>query len=370
MTTLLVTNDFPPRQGGIQTFLHQLVLRQPSGSVVVFASDYPGSAEFDAAQPFPVVRASTPMLLPTPSRTRQAVALARRHGADTAWFGAAAPLGLMAASLRRAGVKRVVATTHGHELGWAQLPVARSLLRRIGSHADVVTYLTEYSYARLTPVIPAQRLRRLAPGVDVDAFSPGVDGGTIRRRYGLGAAPVAVCVSRLVPRKGQDVLIRSWPQVRRQIPNAQLLIVGSGRDERRLRRLAGTGVTITGAVPAAALPACYAAGDVFAMPCRTRRGGLDVEGLGIVFLEASATGLPVVVGDSGGAPDAVRDGQTGYLVNGRDQAAVTAKIVELLADPGRRKAFGAAGRRWVEQEWSYEAAAARLTGLLVPGSSS
>lgn len=365
MTTLLVTNDFPPRQGGIQNFLYELTIRQPIGSLVVFASDHPESAAFDATLPFPVVRAPTSMLLPTPRRTRQAAALARAHGCRTVWFGAAAPLGLMAPALRRGGgIERVVASTHGHEVGWAKLPVARRLLRRITADADVVTYLTGYTRDRLAPVLGTAKLQSLSPGVDVAAFSPNVDGRAVRDRYRLGDAPVALCVSRLVPRKGQDVLVAVWPQVRAEVPDARLLIVGGGRSEARLRRRAGAGVAFTGAVPTAELPAHYAAGDVFAMPCRTRRGGLDVEGLGIVFLEASATGLPVIVGDSGGAPDAVRDGVTGYLVDGRDHEAVAARLVELLADPARATAFGRAGRAWVEQSWTYAAVAARLTELL------
>jgi phosphatidylinositol alpha-1,6-mannosyltransferase len=369
--TLLITNDFPPRPGGIQQFVHNLAVRQPAGSVVVYASTWRGAAAFDAEQPFEVVREDTSVLLPTPRAARRAAEVARAHGCDTAWFGAAAPLGLLAAGLRRtAGVERAVALTHGHEIGWAALPGARSLLRRIARGADVMTYLGEYQRVRLERAVHGlTALRRLAPGVDVDAFHPGVDGGEVRRRHRLGGRPVIVCVSRLVPRKGQDMLIRALPEVRRRVPGTALLLVSGGPYRRRLERLAAeqgvaADVVFTGSVPWAELPAHYVAGDVYAMPCRTRAGGLDVEGLGIVYLEASACGLPVVGGDSGGAPDAVLDGETGFVVGGRDLGALTDRLVDLLANPAKAAAMGTAGRAWVERDWRWEAQAARMTELL------
>jgi phosphatidylinositol alpha-1,6-mannosyltransferase len=371
MRTLLVTNDFPPRPGGIQSFVHNLAVRQPPGSLVVYASTWPGAEKFDAEQPFEVVREDTGMLLPTRQVGRRAVELARSYGCDAVWFGAAAPLGLLAGRLRReAGVARAVALTHGHEVGWAALPGPRSLLRRIGRGQDVVTYLGEYTRRRLARVLAGlTELRRLVPGVDVDAFHPDVDGSEVRNRYGLAGRPVVVCVSRLVPRKGQDTLIRALPAVRRRVPDAALLVVGGGRYRPALARLArdagvGSDVVFTGSVPTAELPVYYAAGDVYAMPCRTRRGGLDVEGLGIVYLEASATGLPVVAGDSGGAPDAVRHGETGYVVPGRDRARLVDRLARLLTDRALAARLGAAGRAWVETEWRWDTQAARLQRLL------
>jgi phosphatidylinositol alpha-1,6-mannosyltransferase len=311
------------------------------------------------------------MLLPTPRVARRVEQLARERGCDTVWFGAAAPLGLLAGGLRRrAGVGRVLALTHGHEAGWAALPGARGLLRRIGREADVVTYLGEYFRSRLGRVIgDLTRLERLAPGVDTEAYHPGIDGTEVRQRYGLAGRPVVVCVSRLVPRKGQDVLVRALPQVKRAVPDAALLIVSGGPYRRTLERLVREhgverDVRFTGAVSWAELPAHYAAGDVFAMPCRTRRRGLDVEGLGIVYLEASATGLPVLAGDSGGAPDAVREGETGFVVPGRDVDAVAERLVTLLRDRALAARMGAAGRAWVESEWRWENQAARLRALL------
>ncbi|HET9383146.1 MAG TPA: glycosyltransferase family 4 protein [Streptomyces sp.] len=377
--TLIVTNDFPPRPGGIQAFLHNMALRLDPERLVVYASTWKHGAEgrratadFDAEQPFRVVRDRTTMLLPTPGATRRAVGLLREHGCTSVWFGAAAPLGLMAPALRRAGAERIVATTHGHEAGWAQLPAARQLLRRIGEHTDTLTYLGEYTRSRiagaLTPAAAA-RMTQVPPGVDEKTFHPGSGGDEVRARLGLTDRPVVVCVSRLVPRKGQDTLIRALPRILAAEPDTVLLIVGGGPYENDLRRLAaGTGVAgsvrFTGAVPWPELPAHYGAGDVFAMPCRTRRGGLDVEGLGIVYLEASATGLPVVAGDSGGAPDAVLDGETGWVVRGTSPEESADRIVTLLADASLRRRMGERGRQWVEEKWRWDLLAETLKTLL------
>jgi phosphatidylinositol alpha-1,6-mannosyltransferase len=368
--TLVVTNDFPPRQGGIQAFVHEMAIRQPSGSVVVYASDHHGSAPFDAAQPFPVLRHPSGLLLPTPAARRRVTAALEDFGCTAVWFGAAAPLGLMAPALRAAGAQRIVATTHGHEAGWAMLPGARQALHRIGEGCDVVTYLGDYFRTRLATTVGRDaELVQLTPGVDTDTFRPDVDGSAVRARYGLTGRPVIVCVSRLVPRKGQDTLIHALPAVRRQVRDAALLLVGAGRYRDELETLAASlgvadAVVFAGGVPHRELPGHFAAGDVFAMPCRTRRGGLDVEGLGIVFLEASASGLPVIVGDSGGAPDAVRDGETGLLVDGRDVSAVADRLIQLLRDDALRARMGAAGRAWAERDWRWDVLADRLHALL------
>ena len=377
--TLIVTNDFPPRPGGIQSFLHNMALRLDPERIVVYASTWKRSREgveataaFDTEQPFTVVRDRTTMLLPTPGATRRAAGLLREHGCTSVWFGAAAPLGLMAPALRKAGAERLVATTHGHEAGWAQLPAARQLLCRIGESTDTVTYLGEYTRSRIAGALTpsaAARMVQLPPGVDEKTFHPDSGGDEVRARLGLTERPVVVCVSRLVPRKGQDTLIRAMPRILADEPEAVLLIVGGGPYEKDLRRLAhDTGVAasvrFTGAVPWPELPAHFGAGDVFAMPCRTRRGGLDVEGLGIVYLEASATGLPVVAGDSGGAPDAVLDGETGWVVRGGDPDESADRITTLLADPELRRRMGERGRTWVGEKWRWDLLAEHLRALL------
>jgi len=368
---LVVTNDFPPRPGGIQSFVHGLVSRMPPDDVVVLTSRWRGWEEWDAEQPYEVVRADTSVLLPTPVVRRQAVELLRSRECTSVWFGAAAPLGLLAPALRAAGAQRLVATTHGHEVGWSLLPAARRLLRRIGASVDVMTYLGEFTRGHLARALGpsyGDRLARLTPGVDATVFRPG-RGAAIRASLGLTDRPVVVCVSRLMPRKGQDVLLRALPAIRSAVPDAALLLVGGGPSRGDLERYVDRAglrphVVLTGSVPAAELPSYYGAGDVFAMPCRTRLGGLDVEGLGMVFLEAAACGLPVVAGRSGGAPDAVRDGETGVLVDGSSARDVADAVGALLSDPAGATAMGARGREWVEQEWSWERSVASLRGWL------
>ncbi|NEB86741.1 glycosyltransferase, partial [Streptomyces anulatus] len=278
--------------------------------------------------------------------------------------------------------------------------------RRIGDRTDTVTYLGEATRAPIAAALgpaAARRMVRLAPGVDPEAFRvreeereavkeeereavreearDAVRSGAreevrapvngVRERYGLGGRPVILCAARLVPRKGQDTLIRALPAVRRAVPDAVLLLTGDGPYARTLRRLAAdTGVAdavvLAGGQPHAAMPEHYAACDVFAMPCRTRRRGLEVEGLGIVFLEAAASGLPVLVGDSGGAPDTVRDGVTGHVVDGRDVAAVADRLVELVRDRAAARAMGEKGRAWVREAWGWEGTYDTLAGLLTP----
>jgi phosphatidyl-myo-inositol dimannoside synthase len=369
---LIVTNDFPPRTGGIQSFVHALAM-QISDSVVVYAPAWRGAGSFDRALPFPVIRHPTSLMLPVRAVRQRSVEIMTSHGCDTVLFGAAAPLGLLAASLRQAGARRIVALTHGHEAGWATLPVARTLLRRIGDSVDVVTYLGEYVHARLaTALSPSAVLRmaQLAPGVDTETFRPGAGGGAVRDRLGLAGRPIILCVSRLVARKGQDTLIQALPKVlAANAAKPVLLLVGGGPYMGKLRNIArklgvAANVLFAGEVPGKDLPAYYDAADVFAMPCRTRRTGLDVEGLGIVFLEAAATALPVIAGDSGGAPDAVLDGETGFVVPGKDANALADRLNQLLADPAAARVMGQNGRAWMERSWRWSLVGHRLKHLL------
>jgi phosphatidylinositol alpha-1,6-mannosyltransferase len=370
---LVVTNDFPPRVGGIESFVLAMVQRMDPEAVVVHTARQAGDAAFDADLAFPVVRDPSRIMLPTPAITKRSVNIAREMGCDFVWFGAAAPLGLMAAALRsKAGVRRTVATTHGHEVWWAKTPGTRRLLHRIGKTNDVLTYLGEYTRSQIARALSpaaAARMVQLTPGVDVDAFNPFVDGRPVRDLYGLRERPVVVCVSRFVERKGQDMLIRALPLVHRSVPEAAVLLVGDGPMRERLVRIASElgvakDVVFAGAKPWAELPPFFAAGDVFCMPTRTRKAGFEVEGLGIVYLEASATGLPVVAGDSGGAPDAVLDGETGAIVDGTRPDPVAEAISQLLLDPARARQPGAAGRAWVESTWQWDQQGGRLQNLL------
>ena len=371
---LLVTNDFPPRRGGIQSYLQELVdhlVAAGEHTVTVYAPKWKGCDDFDRGAAYQVVRHPGTLMLPEPSVIGRMKRLIDKHRAETVWFGAAAPLALMAPLARDGGAGRVIASTHGHEVGWSMLPVARTALRRIGSGCDVVTYVSRYTRNRFASAFGRDAaLEHLPPGVDTDRFAPDeVARAELRARYRLGDRPVVACVSRLVPRKGQDMLIRALPAIRQRVPGAALVVVGGGPYGDALRRLAhGFGVAehvvFTDGVPGDELPAHHALADVFAMPCRTRGAGLDVEGLGIVYLEASATGVPVVAGRSGGAPETVRDGETGVVVDGWDVGAIAASVSDLLADPESAARMGAAGRRWVVDNWQWDTQAQRLADLL------
>lgn len=379
MTTLLVTNDFPPTVGGIQSYLRdftgEIVRLLGPESLVVFAStqDKQQSALFDATVPFPVHRWPSTVMLPTPATVRRMSALIREHDIRTVWFGASAPLAVMAPAARRAGATRIVATTHGHEVGWSMLPGARQVLRRIGASADVVTYVSEYTFNRFHRAFGSHpEFVHLPSGVDTDFFRPATDGqrAAARRRNNLGAGPLVVVASRLVPRKGQDRLIECWPTVRDAVPGAKLAVVGQGSYGKYLRRLAvrhgvEDDVLFLGRLPREEMRDVVAAADVMAMPARTRSGGLDVEGLGIVYLEAQACGVPVIAGNSGGARETVTD-DTGIVVDGQDREEIARAVIALLGDPGRRKAMAEAGCAMVRERFSWPVLGSRLAECLQP----
>jgi phosphatidylinositol alpha-1,6-mannosyltransferase len=372
--TLVITNDFPPRPGGIQTFGYEIVRRFDPESVTVLTSDWEGAAEFDAAQDFKIVRANTQTLVPSKSTLSMAREIVVAENITRVLFGAAAPLGLLASSLRKLGVQNIVGMTQGHETGWAMTPGTRQALRKIGNDTDYLTYISEYTHKKIAKALSpaaAARMRRIVPGVDTTEFSPAnlSSGNQLRTELGWTDRPVIVCVSRLMARKGQDELIRALPKIHQTAPNASLIIVGDGpyrKDLERLVKKLGLEIFVhlTGKVSQTELSKWYAAGDIFAMPCRTRMGGWDVEGLGIVFLEGSATGLPAIVGDSGGAVDAVIDGETGYLVDGTNTAEIADRIAYLFANPEVAKKMGEAGRNWVTQEWTWDQNFKKLDGLL------
>ncbi|SNR52408.1 glycosyltransferase family 4 protein [Actinomadura mexicana] len=361
--TLVLTGHFPPESGGVQTFTWELVRRLPADRLVVVAPAWAGAAEFDAGLGFPVVRRHAYLLF------RGLRRLVVRHRVEAGWITAAAPFGMYAPLVRAAGVPWLVGSAHGQELGWFRAPPTRAALRAAARSFDVLTHLSATTLPELEDAVGDRtRLARLAGAVDTVRFRPGLDGTAVRRRHGLGDGPVVLSVARLVRRKGHDMLIRAWADVVRRRPDARLVIVGDGPMRRRLteaadREAPGT-VTVTGPVSAAELPRYYAAADVFSLPCRDDRAGLQTEGLGLSVLEASAAGLPVVVGRSGGSPESLIDGRTGVLVDATGPDEIALALHRLLGSPARAAAMGAAGRRWTCERWSWDAAAARLAALL------
>ena len=372
---LCITNDFGPRAGGIETFVMGLIERLPFGSVIVYTSAQEDSAPYDLKwlKEFgvEVVRDKSKILLPTPGVAYCVNALVRERNITTAFFGAAAPLGLLSKGLRRAGVKEIVALTHGHEVWWSKVFPFTLAMKSISRQVNTLTYLGEFTrnaISKSVTKVAAQSMVKIAPGIDTDHFSP-QDARELRNELGLTEKKVIVSVGRLVHRKGQDVLIEAMPAIIKDVPEAHILMIGEGPYRSYLEnRVKALGiqerVTFIGRIQYADLPRYICVGDLFVMPSRSRLAGLEVEGLGIVYLEASACGLPVIAGDSGGAPDAVLEGQTGLVVDGTSKSEVAAAVVELLLDPDRSRAMGVRGRQWIIQEWRWEIWSARFAELL------
>jgi len=361
--TLLVTNDFPPRVGGIQRTLEALWRSLPPDRVAVFCPDWDDAPAYDATAPFHVARQPERFLWPTPAMADRVEATARAVGAEVLLFGATYPLAMLGPRLARRGLPYLTAA-HGFEYWLSLAPGTHSLMRYATGRASRVAVLCSAFIARTvrTAVPGSVPVTVLYPGADVERFRPDLETRDIRAALGIGDRPLAVCVSRLVARKGQDVLIRAMSAIRARVPDAALLIVGGGPDEDRLRSMAAgsNDVFFSGQVGEDDLPRYYAVGDVFAMPCRTRLGGLEVEGWGNVFIEAAACGKPVVVGDSGGAREALVDGETGILVDGARVEAVADAVASLLADPERAAAMGTAGRARVLRSHRWPDIAAEL----------
>jgi len=361
---LLVTNDLGPKAGGIETFILGLISGLPKNSLVVYTSSQAGSAEFDKQllekYGVEVIRDRAKILLPSLRVGRKAAAILAEQNIKRVWFGAAAPLALIARQLRRAGATHIVALSHGHELWWSRLPILKHLMKKIISDVDYLGYLGDYTKSVLLKLDNNQsKLIQIAPGIDTQHFSPKIKNENLVKKYRLEKRRVIVCVGRLVHRKGQDQLVAALPQVLKNFPDAILLFVGSGPIKTMLQNSARQlGVTnnivFSGRVSHQDLPDYICLGEIFAMPVRSRFYGLEVEGLGIVYLEASACGLPVIAGNSGGAPDAVLKDVTGLIVDGNKTGEIADAICQLLADPTQAKRMGQSGRGWVIENWQLE----------------
>jgi phosphatidyl-myo-inositol dimannoside synthase len=360
---LLVTNDLGPRSGGIETFIHGLLEKLDGSQIVILTSSQVGDVVFDKElnRKFGIIvyRDQAKVLLPTPRVIRRAKELMRNHQATTIWFGAAAPLALMAPNLRRAGAKRIVALTHGHEVWWAKLPVFNLAMRRIGNSCDVLTYLGPYTKSAIEKSVGKKvSLVQIAPGISTELFQHGEKPRDLIEKYKIGNRPTLLCVGRLVHRKGQDRLIEAMNKIKAETPDALLLFVGSGPREAHLKKLIRkfgleNDVKLLGRITYDALPKHFLLGDVFVSPSRSRFGGLEVEGLGIVYLEASSSGLPVIAGNSGGAPDTVLNNKTGVVVDGNNLDEISRACISLLSNPNLAKEYGNAGRAWAVENWNW-----------------
>jgi phosphatidylinositol alpha-1,6-mannosyltransferase len=361
---LVVTGHFPPAPGGVQTFTWEMLRRMPADRLVVVAPARPGAAAFDAGLDFPVIRRRAYYLI------RDLRRIVADYDITSCWIPAVAPIGLAAPFVRRAGVRRIVGSTHGQELGWLRVwPTRRALGRMIGA-LDAVTYLSAYTHEHLLPVTEhPKRMFQLVGGVDTDIFRPGAADSRVRERLGLPTGRTIISVARLVRRKGHDMVIRALPRVRDAVPDAQLVIPGTGVYRDDLEKLAAEvgvadSVHFTGYLPVEDLAAALDISDAFVLACRDDRRGLQTEGLGLSTLEASATGLPVVVGRSGGSGDSLIDGVTGILVGSSGPDEIATALINLLTDATRSREMGARGAHWVQRTWTWPTAVDRLTRLL------
>ena len=375
--TLCITNDFGPRAGGIETFVIGLIEHAPRNSVLVYTSNQGDTSEYDRKwrEDFgvEVIRDKSKILLPSFRVGRKAREILRKNEITHVFFGAAAPLALLSQGLRRAGATKIIALTHGHEVWWAKVWPFTLLIRRIGSGVDVLTYLGSFTKNEISRSLSKRAQKamvRIAPGIDTNHFSPASDSSELKRELDLEGKRVIVSVGRLVHRKGQDKLVEALPRILKSYPDAHILFVGVGPHleyiHKRAIQLGVLGsISFVGRVQYQELPRFISVGEIFAMPSRSRLAGLEVEGLGIVYLEASACGLPVVGGISGGAPDALLEGETGFAVDGRDPQAVADAIIRLLDDPKLAKKMGERGRQWIIDEWEWRHWSERFNQLFI-----
>jgi phosphatidyl-myo-inositol dimannoside synthase len=395
MRHLLLTNDFPPKVGGIQSYLWELWRRLPPDDVTVLTASYPGAQLWDGQQKFRVIRTREPVLLPQPYLARRVRRTARHSGAREGVVDPAVPLGLIGPSL---GLPYAV-VLHGAEVTVpGRLPVSRQLLARSIRNAALVIAAGNYPEAEARKAVrggakgsdgasaePFPPVVQIPPGVDTDRFHPlpQIDRAAARARLGLPhSGPLVASVSRLVPRKGMDTLIKAASALGGRFPGMSVAVAGAGRDRHRLERLASRSrvrVTFMGKLDDADLPDFYACADVFALCCRSRWWGLEEEGFGIVLVEAAASGVPCITIDSGGAGEAVRDGETGLVLktpgagngwrggprrNAAQVADVSDALAKVLGDPLLARRMGEAGRRRAEEELSYDILASKLAAAL------
>jgi phosphatidylinositol alpha-1,6-mannosyltransferase len=371
---LLVTNDLGPRAGGIESFILGLLGELNGEEIVIYTSSQPGDLDFDSelARRYGVIvyRDKSRILLPTARVNRAVATIMKKHSSTIIWYGAAAPLGWMAGYLRRNGATRQVALTHGHEVWWSKLWPFSWVMRAMSKNLDVITHLGDFTHNAIKPILSSGvQTVRISPGIAIDHFTPGPRSAELIKELNLNDKKVIVSVGRLVHRKGQDRLIEAMPEILRSVPNTVLVLVGEGPYREHLDSLVkkyslGEFIRFVGRAKYQELPEYLRLGDLFAMPSRSRFFGLEVEGLGIVYLEASSAGLPVIGGASGGAPDAVLDGESGLVVDGTNVQAIATAAITLLQDSARATAMGRRGREWVLAEWSWKMWGARFATVL------
>ena len=343
-----------------------LIERLPKDSLTVYTSSQDHASDYDQKwlRDFgvKVIRDPSKILLPTPRTIRAVKKVIKDEDIKTAFFGAAAPLALMSRAIRKAGISNIVALTHGHEVWWSKVWPFKLAIRFIGNNVDHLTYLGDYTRSEISKALSlkaSHAMVKIAPGIDTDHFAPHPGAVELRRSLGLSDKKVIVSVGRLVHRKGQDTLIAALPEILQHHPTAHILMVGEGPYREHLEKLVAkhdveSAITFIGRVQYSDLPRYLSAGELFAMPSRSRLAGLEVEGLGIVYLEASSCELPVIAGRSGGAPDAVLEGVTGLTVDGTKPRDIAAAVISLFDNPAASRDMGLAGRKWISSNWRWQ----------------
>lgn len=367
----MVTSSFLPGSGGIESYLAELLSRL-GGRTAVLAPGSRDGVPIPSGLGYPVAGYNGSMLVPTRRVANEIIEKAAEFGTDKILFGTPWPLLLLAPRLRRAGLRYAV-IVHGAELILpAAVPGLRGRLARAIAGADAVLPVSAYTEDKTRALVegagkemPPSALLRAR--VDLDRFSPDADAAAASSEYALGDDPVILSFGRLVERKGNHRLIEALPKVRAEVPDARLVIAGTGPESRRLRRMAGRlpvgSVVFTGRVPDELAPALYARADVFALAVADRWFGLEIEGLGVVLLEAQACGTPCVTGRSGGTPEAVVPGESGLVVDATDNDALAEALAKVLTDPNRR-AMGERGREHVRAQFSEKGLPEALTSWL------
>jgi len=353
-----------------------LLERIPAGLATVYTSNQGDTKEYDQywlrEYGVTVIRDRMKVLLPTPRVNNAVKQILKSNGIERVWFGAAAPLAVMAPILRKAGAKHIVAMTQGHEVWWAKIYPFKWILQLIARNVDHLTFLTDYTGTAIGKALGKKskaKMVKILPGIDVAHFIPSAKDPVLANEIGIHNRPTIVSVGRLVHRKGQDRLIEALPKILDKVPNAALLLVGTGPHKEEIKSLVSkhnmdTNVFFVGRIVHEELPRYFALGDLFAMPARNRLAGLEVEGLGIVYLEASACGIPTIVGNSGGAPEALIEGKTGYLVNGDSIDEIANAAIRILTDPALRREMGAFGNKWVNEKWNWQIWSDRFNQIL------
>ena len=378
---LVLSDNYLPSVGGSLIWLDNVYRRCPDGTVWIATNAHPDAREFDQSRPGISIHRSKlrsyrflkPQSLLIYSKLAAMSAWIRwRHRVDIVHVGKVLPEGYIASFLKRRMGIPFIAYAHGEEITVLFQSDAYShlheTLTRIYNDAEAVIANSEFTRQKLIEIgVEASKIHKITPGVDPTFFRPTEPDPELIRRHGLEGKTIMLSVGRLQKRKGHDFVIEALPLLLKDHPDLAYLILSDGEERQNLERLATKlgveeHVRFGGEVNYEDLPRYYNTADLFILANRVLDDG-DVEGFGIVFLEAAACGTPVIAGDSGGTGEPVREGVNGLRVRSSEPSEIARGISHLLEDPSRRRAMGAAGRRLVEEEYDWDVVCAQVHQL-------